>query len=120
MAADVEENDFLVGDHNGQGNPVAVGDAHRLDSLKFTGQMVIFQVGLERVDLQIAQSGGKLGAQFAMLVNELFSCAGKAGSPDKGIHDQSASPNSLIRSAALPRFTRPAFTSSSEAFTLAT
>jgi len=34
--------------------------------------MVISQVGLERVDLQVAQGSGKLGAQIAMLVNELF------------------------------------------------
>jgi len=86
MAADVEEDDLLVGDHDSQGNPVAVGDAHRLDSLQFTRQMVISQVGLERVDLQVAQGSGKLGTQFWVLVNELFRGAGKTGSPDKIVH----------------------------------
>ena len=62
MTADVEQDDLPVGDYYRQGNSVAVRDTHRLDSLQFAGQMVIFQVGLERVDLQVAQDSGELGA----------------------------------------------------------
>jgi len=86
MTADIEEDNLLVGDHHGQGDPVTVGDAHRLDSLQFTGQMVISQVGLERVDLQVAQGSSEFGTQFRVLVNELFRGAGKTCCPDKIVH----------------------------------
>jgi len=108
MTANVEQDDLSVGHYYRQGNAIAVRETHRLDSLQFTGQMVIFQVGLERVDLEVAQDSGELGAQFTMLVGKLFSGAGKTGGPDQGIHAQASNPNSLINSSALPFFTRPA------------
>jgi len=120
MAADVEQNDLLVGDHHSKRNPVAVGDAYRVNTLQFAGQVVAFKMGLKRVNFKVVQDGGEFGIQVTMLLCKLFGSADKAGSPDKGIHTQPSRPSSLISSAALPRLTRPAFTSSSEAFTRAT
>lgn len=86
VAADIEQDDLLFGHHNGEGDAVAVSEAHRLHPLQLAGQVVILQVGLERVAFQVAQGSGEFSPQFRMMFHELFSRTGEAGGPDQGIH----------------------------------
>lgn len=47
MAADVKQDDFLIGNHDGKGDAVAVGDADGLNTFEIPSELVIFQVWLE-------------------------------------------------------------------------
>jgi hypothetical protein len=119
MTADIEQENLLIGDHDCKRNAVAVGYAHRLESLQFTAQVVKLQVGLKRVTFQVTQDGDDLGAQVRMACKKLLCRASEAGGPDQGIHAQSPRPSSLINSSAVPRVTLPAATSCNDAFTRA-
>lgn len=60
MAADIQQDDFLVRNGNGQCDSIAIGDADSLSAFELAAEMVIFQMWLERIVLQIAQDIGEL------------------------------------------------------------
>lgn len=60
MAADIQQDDFLVGYDNCQSDSIAVGNTDCLDTLEFAAKVVILQVGLEWVALQITEDFSKL------------------------------------------------------------
>lgn len=61
MTADVERYNLFFSDHNGEGKPIAVGEAHCLDPFQPAGQPMELQVRLEGVYFQITQNCGELG-----------------------------------------------------------
>ena len=71
MAADVDEQDFVLGDLQSQGNAVAVGKADGLETLELTGEGVQAQLGLEGVFGQLFEGCGEAGAQVGVLAQEL-------------------------------------------------
>ena len=60
MATDIQQEDFLIGNDNGQCDSIAISDADGLNAFELAAEMVIFQVWLERIVLQIAQDIGEL------------------------------------------------------------
>jgi len=72
MAADIKQYDFLVGNHNGKGYAIAVGDADGLNTSEIPSELVIFQVWLEWILFQFAQNGGELFPQIRMACYKFF------------------------------------------------
>jgi hypothetical protein len=72
MAADIKQYDFLVGNDNGKGYAIAVGDADGLNTFEIPSELVIFQVWLEWIFFQFTQNGGKLFPQIRMAFYKFF------------------------------------------------
>ena len=72
MAADIEQNDFLAGNHNGKGDAKAVGDADSLNTFKISLELVIFEVRLEWIIFEITKYGGKRIPQIRMAFYKFF------------------------------------------------
>ena len=66
MAANIKQDDFLCGNHQGQGNPVTVCEADGITSGELAAQGVQLQTGLEWVFLQVAEQFGKARSQVGM------------------------------------------------------
>ena len=60
MATDIQQDDCLFRNGNGQCDSIAVGDADGLNAFELAAEVVIFQVWLERVVLQIAEDISEL------------------------------------------------------------
>ena len=72
MTADIEQDDFLVGNQNRKGNSIAVGYADGLNAFEIPSELVIFQVWLEWIFFQFTQDGGKLSPQIWMAFYKFF------------------------------------------------
>jgi len=68
MAPDINQENLFFGNFQGQGYPVAVGEADGMHPLKLALQRVQPQMGLKRVLLQIAQNPGKALLQVRMVL----------------------------------------------------
>lgn len=68
MAPDINQENLFFGNFQGQGYPVAVGEADGMHPLKLALQRVQPQMGLKRVLLQIAQDLGKALLQVRMVL----------------------------------------------------
>ncbi|HEX9778446.1 MAG TPA: hypothetical protein VGA63_09890, partial [Geopsychrobacteraceae bacterium] len=70
MTADVEQNDFLFGNVQGQSDAIAGGETDGMATGKLAGQGVEFEMGLKRVALQVGQHLGEARLQLGMFLEE--------------------------------------------------
>ncbi len=121
MAADVEQDDFLLCYEKREGNPVAVSEADGMAAGEFAAQGVKRKVRLERVVLQVCNHSCEAWLEVGMLFEEFAGLAQKLLRSGNGVHYTGSSVSRALSrsSAVLNFFTRPALTSSSEARTRA-
>ena len=86
MAANIKQDDFLFGNHQGQRNPVTISEADGITSGELAAQGVQFQTGLERVFLQVAELFGKAWPQVGMFFEEFSRLAEEWQRCNDGIH----------------------------------
>jgi hypothetical protein len=60
MVTHIQQDDFLVRYDNGQCDSIAIGNADSLNPFELSTEVVVFQVGLERVALQVPEDSGEL------------------------------------------------------------
>ena len=72
MAADIEQDDLSVRHLNREDDAVVVCDADGLDILQLAAKVVVFQVRLERIAFQIAQTCANFAAQFRDALRKNF------------------------------------------------
>ena len=117
MAADIKENDFLLGDQDGKGKAVAMGETDSVATLQSAAQGMQFQMRLKRVCLQIAEHLRKSWLQVRMLLEEFAGLTEKLMRADDGVHYSGSSASRALSksSAVLKVDTLPLSTSSRDA-----
>jgi hypothetical protein len=75
MTPDVEQNNFLFGNQQGQSDAIAVCEADRVATGKLAGQGVEFKMGMEGVLLQVGQQLCEARLQIGMLFLRIFAPA---------------------------------------------
>lgn len=70
MTADIEQNNFFLGDEERKGNPVTVLKADCMAAVKPAGQRMKRQVRLERVGLQVGNYLYEAGYEVWVLFEE--------------------------------------------------
>src|SRR5512133_3782300 len=122
MTANVKQDDLMLADQQGQCNAVGIGQPDGMATRKLAGELMKAEARLKRVLLQSRYGRSEAGFEIRMLPEEsaclpekLFRCgnAEHAHSPSRSSACSSSSAEANLR-------TRPAFTSSSDAFTRAT
>ncbi len=112
----------MLADQQSQSNAVGIGQSDGMASGKLTGELMKAEARLKRVLLQSADCRSEAGFEIRVLPEEptclpekLFGCDNveHAHSPSRSSAFSSSSAEANLR-------TRPAFTSSSDAFTRAT
>ena len=113
MAADVDQQDFVRGDLQGEGDAVTVGQTDGLQTLQLAGEGVQFQTRLEGIGHELAHDFGEARTQVGVAGKELAQAAVEGGSGGKR-PIYSASMWRISASTLSWRVTRPAAASSSD------
>jgi hypothetical protein len=67
MTADVEKDDLLRGDQQGEGDAVAVGEPHGMAAGEAAGEGMQAEGGLEGVVLKVGQELGEAGLEVGVV-----------------------------------------------------
>ena len=87
MATDIQQDDLLLRNDDSQCDAIAIGDADGLNAFELAAKVIVFQVGLERVALQIAEDTGELCPYSPWcLVNFLAARVNRAVQTNRYIH----------------------------------
>ena len=71
MAADIEQDDLIVGNQQSQGNAVTVGETDSMATRKFAGELMKSKSRLKRVLLQGGDDRRKAGFDVRVLLEKL-------------------------------------------------
>jgi len=74
MTADVEQDDLMLADQQGQSNTIGIGRPDGMASGKFAGELMKPEARLKRVLLQSADSRSEAGLRSGCFLNNLLAC----------------------------------------------
>jgi hypothetical protein len=86
VAANIKQDDFLFGNHQGQGNPVTISETDGITSGKLAAQGVQLQTRLEWIFLQVAEYFGKAWPQVGMFLEKFARLTNKLQRRNDDIH----------------------------------